>query len=276
MTSKPSTGNPLVDEVQISEACLIGILYNKPELFDMYSDEKLNSKIFGNKIFEFYFQLGYYMFKQNMVNFDAINVYNAVQQLSDAIGPEFEDKYNKFGGYQTISDLVEAVAGKEDDFDSYYDTVKKYQLLRHLKKMGLPVDQKDGKYDYHKLNIYQLQKYWTDKMDNAFSIIDGKWEEYDLLGGLQESIDKWDKHPDIGLPLDGSRLTTERTSGWAKGHIYLWGQFSGKGKTSWVMRKLVMSAIRYKEKMCILANEEDIDRYQKALLITIIGNQLYT
>ena len=63
--------------------------------------------------------------------------------------------------------------------------------------------------------------------------------------------------------------------GMAMGNLYIMGMLSGQGKSSFTVNKIVMSAIKNKEKLCIIANEMDKKAYIKMLFSTIMGAELY-
>lgn len=263
----------LYDEVYISEACTVGIMWAHPSVFSFYNSDKLNDSHFGNKVWQFYFRVGKFMFDKGLQVFDDISTMQAVKEMN------VEKMFDQFGGYTTIEEIMieQKDDEKKNNVSAYYDEIKKYSLLRHLYDLfGRKVLKKQGKYDYKKLNREQLEKYWSARVDKA--IMDNSDVHviaYDLLDGLEEFIDDLDENSDQGMPFHKSDRFTEIINGWAYGTLGLYTSFSGNGKTSWMVEKIILGCIEQGERLLILANEMDLRAYRKYLLVTICGTELY-
>lgn len=253
------------------EAILVGILWNNPDIFDSYSEERLNKKTVGNAIWAFYLGLGRYLHNKNISVLDDISVHSAVVEL------KLGDKFEKYGGYHTVEELMEETKGKEENFEGYYDEVKKYALLREYYKLfGDKVLKVDDKYNYKEMNRQMISLYWNDKLSNVdIEHNDTQIVAYNLLSDLDKFIDELDINPDVGMSLYRGRKLTDIINGWAYGTLSIIGAFSGNGKSSFVIEKLVMSCIIEDEKLMIIANEMDLVQYRKMLLITIMGTEMY-
>ncbi|TVX86011.1 replicative DNA helicase [Paenibacillus agilis] len=253
------------------EAMLVGILWNNPDMFDIYNEEKLNKKTFGNVIWAFYMGIARKLHKENYSVFDDITVQQAVTEL------KLNERYEKYGGYEIIEELMEETKEALENFEGYYDEVKKYALLREYYKLfGDKVIEQRDNYDYKKLSRNEISMYWNDKLNN----IDIDHNEtnivaYNLLANLKDFINKLDINPDLGMPFYKGRKLTDIINGWATGTLSIIGAFSGNGKSSFVMEKLIMSCIQEGEKLAIIANEMDLEQYQKMLLITVMGAEMY-
>lgn len=254
------------------EAILCGILWSNPDTFDAYSEERLNKKSVGNAIWAFYLGLGRYLYKKNLTVFDDISVQSAVVEL------KLEDKYDKFGGYKTIEELMDETKGKEKNFDGYYDEVKKFAMLREYYKLfgDKVINNDDLKYNYKEMNRHMISLYWNDKINN----IDMEHNEtqvvaFNLLDDLEAFIEELDINPDLGMPFYRGKKLTDMINGWALGTLSIIGAFSGNGKSSFVVEKLLMSSIVENTKLAIIANEMDILQYRKLMLITIMGTEMY-
>ena len=261
----------LNEESYNKESILCGILWNNPDLYSTYTEHKLSAKTLGNKVWGFYIGLGRHLSKKGLTVFDDISVYEAIRELNQT------ERFEKYGGYDLIEELMEETQGKEANFESYYDDVKKYTLLRaYYKLFGQQVLEKKDGYDYKALSRNQISLYWNAQLND----IDSEHNEtvikdYNLLEGLDSFINDIDENPDVGIPFYKSKKFTENYNGWANGTVSRYGAFSGNGKTSFTVEKLLMSCIIEQEKLAIIANEMDISQYRKLLLVTIMGNELY-
>lgn len=261
----------LATESYNKEAMLVGILWNKPDLFDMYTVEKLNKKTFLNPVWSFYIGLARRLHKDNYTIFDDITVQSVVTEL------KLNDKYEKYGGYALIEELMEENEGKEDNIEGYYDEVKKYALLREYYRLfGDKVIEDNGAYQYKNMSRNEISMYWNDKLNN----VDIEHNEtsivaYNLLADLKSFINELDINPDMGMPFYKGKKLTDIINGWDYGTLSIISAFSGNGKTSFIMEKLIMSCIMENEKLAIIANEMDLAQYRKMLLITIMGTEMY-
>jgi hypothetical protein len=136
---------------------------------------------------------------------------------------------------------------------------------------GTRVMQSTEKYDYKKMAKDELYTYWMDKLNKIGLDGDAKYEEGYLVQGLKTAIKEWSENPDIGLPFYNSKHMTKICTGWDYGHVYIYGDFGGSGKTSLTLNKVIMSCIHEKEKLLIIANEQSIKEFQKLLVITALG-----
>lgn len=270
MTTKCKS-DVLKDEVISAEAYVCGICWNNPSLYIQYSADKLGIKHFGNAAWKFYFGLGRHLQKKGLSVFDDISVANAVMELKQM------DKYQRFGGYDTIEEIMDEIKGKESNFEAYMQDVKKYSTLRGLRDvLGEQVIQSTKEYNYLLMTKKEIQDYWSKKInDIALDNSDSPFTAYDLTSGLKEFIAQLDENPDTGMELYNCPLFNDIANGWANATLNLISSFSGNGKSSFMVFSCVMGCILAKEKLLIIANEMDVAQYKKYLLITIMGNQMY-
>lgn len=256
----------LKKETIISEAYFTALFYNNPSLYAFYPEDKVNVKTFQNPAWGFYFGLGRSLFKKEIKIFDDISVMNHVKELG------LQQKYENYGEFNSIEEVMHEVKGKEDNIDAYYDEIKKYALLRNLITLfGDKVLEPNGKYNYKTMNKNQIHIYWNDQVNQLGMDGDNKYDEHDLLKGLREDIIRWNENPAVGLPFYKSPQMTKMTTGWDYGHVYIFAGFGGSGKTSMSFNKVVMSCISEREKLLIIANEQGIDEFKKMLIITAMG-----
>ncbi len=253
----------LKEENNISEAYLVGILWNNPSLYALYSDEQLNRQTFLNDVWGFYFKLGKSMYEHEILIFDDITTAKYVKDL------EIESKFKEHGGFLTIDEIMEETSDKEKNIDAYYNEVKKYEVIVNLIKLfGSKVLQEDGKYNYKKLSGEQIFAYWQDKVNKITLRNDFKHEVHYLLDGLDEYIEDLTNNPNIGMPFYKSEELTGITNGWTDSDVFMFGSFGNTGKTSFVFSKVIMSCIAQKQKLLVIANEEGINKFKELLFVT--------
>ncbi|MBT2759958.1 DnaB-like helicase C-terminal domain-containing protein [Paenibacillus sp. ISL-20] len=256
----------LSKEIIVAEGYLTGLFWRDPDNYNFFSEEKINYKSFMNPVYGYYFTIGRKLSEKGIKIFDDISVSQIVRDTNTI------DTYKKYGGYETIYELQQEVRDKSENLDAYYSEIKKYNLVvKLIDFFGERVIQKDGKYDYKKMTKEQLHTYWNDKILQLGLDGDNKYDEHYLLEGLEEEIKDWDQNPTVGLPFFESKRMTKITTGWDYGHVYMYGGFGGSGKTSLTVNKVIMSCIQHKEKLLVIANEQSISEFKKALVVTSMG-----
>ncbi|MCY9737539.1 replicative DNA helicase [Paenibacillus alvei] len=268
MAKLKAESDVLCQEAIISEGCLVGLFWNNPNLYSYYSEERLSSRMFGNKDWGFYFGLGRKMHEGKTLLFDDITTEQYVTSLG------CRRYYEKFGEYDKIFEVMEEVKDYEENIESYYNEVKKYSLLRELRNLfDDKVVKENGNYNYRVMTREAIYRYWMDKLNQVALDNESQIEEFDLLDGLEELIEELDNDPDIGMPFYNAEKFTDIVNGWAHGTITLLSGFSGNGKTSFAIEKLIMSCIKENEKLLIMANEMGLKDFQKTLLVSIMGSK---
>ncbi|QNR65405.1 hypothetical protein IAQ67_16045 [Paenibacillus peoriae] len=256
----------LSKEIVAAEGYLTGLFWRNPDNYNFYAEDKINFKSFMNPAYGYYFTLGRKMNEKGIKIFDDISASSVVNETNTA------HNYDLFGGFETINELASEVRDKEDNLDAYYREIKKYNLISKLiEYFGERVITDDGKYNYKKMSKEQLHTYWNDKILQLGMDGDNKYDEHFLLEGLDEEILDWDENPTVGLPFFESKRMTKITTGWDRGHVYMYGGFGGSGKTSLTVNKVLMSCIQHKEKLLVIANEQSISEFKKALIVTAMG-----
>lgn len=256
----------LREESVQNEGYLTGLFWSNNNQFLFFPENKLNSKMFFNKEYAFFFGLGRKMKDDGVQIFDELTVDKYIAQFN------CKERYESYGGYDIIEEIIEQVKDYEENLDFYYREIKKYYMIKQLIDLfGTRVMQSTEKYDYKKLAKDELYTYWMDKLNKIGMDGDAKYEEGYLLQGLKTAIKEWSENPDIGLPFYKSHHMTKICTGWDYGHVYIYGGFGGSGKTSFTLNKVIMSCIEQKEKLLIIANEQSIKEFQKLLVVTALG-----
>lgn len=270
MTEKISIGDKLKNEVYSSEAFLTALFWKYPEFYLYYPEDKLNSGMFGNKIWGFFFKLGRIAHNKHLQEFDEVSINQIVAEFN------IQKQFEEYGEFDFIQENIDYVEDKKENLEKYYEDVKKYYLLRELRKVfGDKVAERQGKYDYKKMNRFQIQVYWQDKINQIMLDNDSPITEFNLLdpNEMRDMIRELDKESDYGMPLYNSKKMTEIIQGWGYNTLTILSGFSGNGKSSYAVHSLVLGCLVNKEKLVIIANEMGVKAYRKLALITIMGSK---
>ncbi len=162
-----------------------------------------------------------------------------------------------------------------DNFNLYYERVKKYSLLRRLKKEGYDISEyyKDPKdIDDPQVEIAIQQKFDDASLEDILNTIEAKYNtvrnDYlngghlkgDPADGIFELIDTLKKTPDVGLPLEGE-IFNSICRGARPGCFFLKSASSSTGKS----RTMIFDAcklafpVRYSHEKQIFVQDVDED-----------------
>ena len=199
-------------------------------------------------------------------------------------------------GIEYLQDIIEFV--DEDNFDYYYDKLKKINLLRDLKKMGIDISDYYAE-DLTKKNAYEINaafekldsKDIIDSLKSKLLKVENEYIKNDvtetrsaaegideLLINIQENIGM------IGMPLQG-KIFNEVVSGARKGKFYLRSGGSGVSKTRQAVGDACYLAypMRYNQETCeweqtgnnekilYIATEQNFDEIQMMILAYLTG-----
>ena len=254
---------------QMKEAYLVVSLFKKPELLQQYDEEKIRLEHFENAEWKFFYAIARKLYNKGITNLDEVS---ALQFVSEKSG--LKNKYDEYGGWQTIDDVMEIIDNDARNFEPYLLEIKKSFGLGELEKLyGEKIHQEDGNYKPDEMTLEEITTYWIDKT-NQISIRDSSasgFEESDLIGGLREYIMDIMEKPEIGLPVRYLNRLNRQIGGWLQGKMYITGSFSNGGKTSMMFKTYIMSCLEQNEKMVVIANEEGEKAFKEKLFVNIMG-----
>jgi replicative DNA helicase len=248
-----------------AEANVIGCLYKEPDMYYNYEDLELDD--FSNNIWKVYFAIGKGLVKTEQK-----------KELDDiAVGLYLEkhlklkDKYDSFGGYQTIQTLIDIVNIK--NMDGYVKEVYKWKVVLNLIRNKFPV--KDRMSEIKDMTLEELYNEYEVMLNHTFIDVETTVKGYDITHNLENNIKEWDEGLAVGLPLTGCPLINEKIGGNSEGHVTMLGATSGTGKTTISLLWNLPSHIRENERIVIIINEQDYTDWQKELLTWIINNKFH-
>lgn len=242
-------------------------------------------------------------FKTNLqvLIFGAINnlTQNAVEKLTPkeidlcihSTAGEINDAYyRKNNGYEYLNQcywVVEDTSNSKDQFNFYYNRVKKFSFLRELEEKGIDTNR------FYNVNASPIEK---DQQDEKFNKTTIKEMVAELSGVLNETEDKYvgkknsvysmadeglvdlvkqyQAVPEIGLPMEG-RIINYACRGARLGKLYTYSAASGMGKTRFMIENACAISMPYIDDFsniiirCKSNSLEDLNNpnYKKVLFI---------
>ena len=218
-----------------AEASAVAILYKKPELITQIT---LKLEELTNNEWRVFYAIAYGVVitegKNSLSDVD-VNFYLEKH-------PKLREKYNYFGGYETIQTAKQYV--DETSISGYVDEIKKWNAIIQLAKFGFPV--KDKLKDYVDQSLDSIYRELEGYLNHVFANADSQIKTYNALSDLHELVDTMNKGEENGLPL-ASDLLTKEIGGLRRGHIYSFIGSSGAGKSTVVMNTILPQIINKNE-----------------------------
>lgn len=217
---------------------VIGGIYKKPELLDEQDKYNLVADDFQTPLHKLLFGTMFNLKAQGISEFDSFAI---VSYLSDK--PSLMKIFEENRGMDYLNELESKC--NADNFDYYYNRVKKFTLMRSLYNIGF-----DMTTIYDPLELFddkkiKAQNKWLDEtsIEDITAIVDERIEEIkqEYLGnvysegqqlgsGALELIERFKQEPEYGIPLVGDLVNTVFRGARLK-KAYLRSAASGFGKS---------------------------------------------
>lgn len=263
---------------KINESLFCGYLWNTPTLYERYKNHKITNESFTEPIWYFYYRVGLDMYNSGIRTFDDVTVYAFLESRPKVKGKKsFIEVYDNYGGYDTISDIMQECNRDKNNDEYHLSEVQKYESLRNFQKKGLiDVTNEELVEKLTQMSLKQIQMFFQYHQKEAFSHVNsGQVVEHNLIDNLDETIEKLNAGESMGMPLHDSPRLNRKIKGVKLGTLMYLVLSSGVGKTSFMTEKLLLSLLENGEKGMIFANEEGIFKFRVLLLATVLSKILH-
>lgn len=219
-------------------------------------------------------------------------IFNMAQEGVEKITPQdidlrlsqYDSQYNYFKkekGYEFVAQCYELVEGSDEkQFNSYYNRLKKFSVLRDLESIGIDTT---SFYDTsNPLNMEtQDQKLNNTSLNDICNQVRGKLVDIenrhigkdeggsqDASQGMRALVEELKKNPEVGLPLDGD-IINYATRGARLGKLYTYSAPSGTGKTRYMVGNACAISMPYLNKAgeVVFRGTVEHSDYQKVLYV---------
>ena len=217
---------------------VIGCVFNNPEILDITDKYTIVDEDFSDQFHKTVFGA---IYKIHELGAKKITLENISDFLSSR--PKSAALYKQNKGEEWLLKVSEMCMASA--FDYYYGRLKKFSLLRAYDNYGVDIS---DIYDIDNILDTQKKQLQEDQLDNSTleqiaDRVEGKIEEIrlqyvdDSFGeaqhaseGIYDLIEKFKKHPEVGVPLYGPLINTV-TRGARLKKFYLRSAATGIGKT---------------------------------------------
>lgn len=269
---------------------IFGGILKKPSILSEVDKYFLTPNDFHSSFEKKLFGIIYNLYHQGVTNISVLDIETYLQDIPSALSC-----WQSEHGEDYIIDAIEL--SNLENFDYYYQKLKKINALRELKKRGYNIshfyieDPADPNYQkinqqFEQISVNDIFNYFKKDINEIYNNL-GANEENKVSSAahnIQNLIDNYTMTPDVGPRLQGEIFNTV-VRGARKGKYYLRSAASGVGKTRRMVGDCCYLAypIRFnfssqdwawdgaKEKVLLIVTEQDIDEIQTMILAYLSG-----
>lgn len=246
-----------------SEMLVIGSFFKDPTLYLTYSTSIVPKYDFSDKTCEFYWQL----FSDYYVSYSEEFTELKLNTFASMV-PERFKRYRAEGGYKTVKEYMGLA--DPNDFKNYFETFKKYSLLRAFNKTGYDVSKIIAHKNFQSLtssDVCRIVRGSIDKVANKVQAID---EPSVLSENAASYIDKFLCTPSRGVSGPWPYIQ-KYYRGLLPGNVLMTGALSNSGKGRNLVYLIAYLTIVQNQKILLLANEMSEEAIKLNFLVTCIN-----
>lgn len=248
-----------------AEICFVGALYKEPDLFVNYGNFMRSKYDFADSATQFFYDCfeTYYLTFSQTVDETKVNVFMAQND-------ERLKQYKQYKGWKTIQQYMKLA--DTADCKNYFDTVKKYSLVREYGRNGFPVDKIISHKNFSQMTPSDIYRIIRTKADKIHTVINAGEEAVELTDNTSAQIDKYLEKPNFGLPYPWY-MYNEYYLGMRETKVLFEGFLSNEGKTRKMIMLAAYVALVQNEEFLLMSNEMDEEDLRSCLITTVINNK---
>lgn len=274
--------------MNIDKRCIqqvLGCLIQHPQFFSQIDKYSFLITDFPNRLDKYIFMAIDNLYKYGAQKIQPVDIENAMRD--NAVVVEY---FHKCNGIDYINDIIEL--SEVENFDYYYNKLKKYNLLKDLEKSGFDIsdfyteDLTDPNYTeindrFENISLKEI----TNRIREKVLGLESKYEVNDEIEvesaahNMNELVDRLGKMQDIGLPIQG-HIYNQIIDGARPGTLTIRSAASSIGKTRNAVADACYLAypLRYNSERCeweqigsnervlFIVTEQQFDEVRKMIL----------
>lgn len=255
----------LLDTNVSSEICFVGALLKQPDLIVNYSNFMRSKYDLSDPAVKFFYDSfeTYYLTFSQTIDETKMNVFMSQNE-------ERLKLYKQYKGWKTLQRYMSLA--DENDIKNYFNTVKKYSLVREYGRNGFPVEKILSHKNFDKMTPSDIYRIIRTKADKINTVINAGEEAVELTNKNSSQIDKYLEKPSFGLPFPWY-MYNESFLGLRETKVLFEGFLSNEGKTRKLILLAAYVALVQNENFFIMSNEMDEEDLRSCLITTVINNK---
>lgn len=248
-----------------NEMLLVGCFYKDPDLYVKHGQFIRSKYDFADEAMKFYYDCFELMYKTFTQVIDEFKVNTFMTQDTERF-----KTYSKYGRYATIQKLMSAC--DINDIDNYFETVKKYSLVREYYRKGYPVQKMVSHSKFPSMTAEQVYKMIKAGADKVSTVILCNKESSVINSGIEDTVKKYLIAPQMGLASPW-HMFNEMYRGCRLGKVVFDGLLSNEGKTRKMMLLASYITLIKNEKFFLASNEMDEEDLRSCMITTVLNNK---
>jgi len=244
---------------------LVGSLYKQPDLYIENSRYIVSKYDFADEATRFFYDNFATMYETFTQTINETNVNAWMTQVDERL-----KKYKLYGGYALLKTWIDLA--ENENFKSYFATVKKFSLIREYQRQGFPADRIMAFKSFEKLSAKDIYKLIRSKADKIFTIIDGDEESHIINEDMVKVVNSCLLTPDIGLPYP-FEIMNELFKGMMEQTFLCTGMASNEGKSRFMIMIVAYLSLVLKQKTFVMLNEMTERQIRHCLITTVLNNK---
>lgn len=258
--------NILFDDKNVNiEMCLVGSLFKSPDLYLVGGNLLKEEYDFTDPVCKFLyasFKEYYLTFSQNVTE---TKMNNYMSQNLERL-----KTYKQYGGWKTIQSFMGMA--DEEDFKNYFETCKKYSLVREYAKQGFPAEQILNYKNFQTLtanDVYRVMRAKADAINSTINLID---DPVIVTQDNLKLVDSYLLRPQMGITTPWSAYNVA-FKGLLPSRVLIQAFKSNEGKSRNLTYLIAYVTLIQKKKFMMLSNEQQESDIRNCLLTTVINNK---
>lgn len=246
-----------------SEMLVVGSFFKDPQLYLTYSQAIVPEYDFSDKACEFFYQLFSDYYVSYSETFTELKLNTFASML-----PERLKQYKTHKGYETIKGFMSLADPK--DFKHYFETFKKYSLLRAFRSIGYDVSKILSLKNFQSLTSNDLCRIMRGRIDKVVNKVQAIDEPSLLSENAVSYIDSFLCTPSKGVSGPWPYIQ-KYYRGLLPGNVLMTGALSNSGKGRNLVYLIAYLVLVQKQKILLLANEMSEEAIKLNFLVTCIN-----
>lgn len=242
----------------------MGSIYKKPDLFVEHGHNIRSKYDFYDEATKFFYDNAEILYQERSQTFNRSVISTYMAENNERL-----TLYKKYGGWKTIEKWIELAI--TENFQSYYDVLKKYSLLREYQRNGFNIDKIVEHPKFEMLTAMDIYRLIRSKADRIHTVILTNEESEILNSNIRTTLLHCMETPDLGLQLPFP-VMNDITRGMKKKSVMAVGMLSNAGKSRYMTKLIAYITLVLKEKVFVLVNEMTVEELRYALITTVINN----
>ncbi len=244
---------------------LVGCFYKEPDLYIKYGHFIRSKYDLADEAMKFFYDCFELMYKTFSQTVDEFKVNTFMTQDVERF-----KKYSAYGRFETVKKIM-GIADIED-VDNYFETVKKYSLVREYHRKGYPIGKMVSHPRFPKMTAEQVYKAIKGGADKVSTVILCNKESSVINDNMTDTVQDYLIMPQMGLETPW-HMFNEMFRGCRLGKVVFDGLLSNEGKTRKLMYLASYITMVKDEKFFLASNEMDEEDLRSCLITTVLNNK---